>query len=199
MDPFTLGTVGIAAGAASGGLGAISSLMSGDANASAYKYKSGLALMNQRINKQNASWAIEAGDTNAMLTGLKSRQTIGSTKVHQSGSGFDVNSGSSADVRETQGETAAFDQETIRYDAKKTAYGYEAKAASDEAESHMMDAAASNAKTAGVIGAASSILGAASSVSGKWMQGEQIGMWGNSNIGTFDPDNYGKAPKWSRG
>lgn len=201
MDPFSataLGGLGMAASAGGGVLSAFGSLMSGDANASAYRYKSGLALMNQRINKQNASWASEAGETNAMESGLKSRQDIAGTKVHQAGSGFDVNSGTASEVRDTQGKTAEFDENMIRYDASKTAYGYEAKASADEAESHMMNAAADNASKAGKIGAFTSILGGASSVSSKWLQGSQI--WGGAtgSVGTFDPDNYGKAPNWSR-
>lgn len=201
MDPASataLSTVALGTSAGGGVLGAFGSLMSGDANADAYKYKAGLALMNQRINKQNASWALEAGETNAMESGLKSRQEIGSTKVHQAGSGFDVNSGTASEVRDTQGKTAEFDENMIRYDASKTAYGYEAKAAADEAESHMDLAAADNASKAGKINAFSSILGAASSVSSKWLQGSQIWGGASGSIGTFDPDNYGKAPNWSR-
>lgn len=198
MDPVSLGAIGIASGVASGGLGAVGSLMSGDANAGAYKYKSGLALMNQRINKQNASWATEAGETNAMESGLKSRQDIAGTKVHQAGSGFDVNSGTAASVRDTQGKVAEFDENMIRYDASKTAYGYEAKASADEAESRMDLAAADNASKAGKINAFSSILGGASSVSSKWLQGSQLWGGASGSIGTFDPNNYGKAPNWSR-
>lgn len=183
MDPASssvLGTIGFGANVGGGILGALGALQTGDAQAGSYQYKAGLALMNQRINKQNAAWATEAGGINAMESGLKSGQEIAGTKVHQAGGGFDVNSGSNEAVRESQGEAAAFDQKMIRYDASKTAYGYEAKAASDEAEATMDIAAADNARKAGKIAAVSSILGAASSVSGKWMQGQQLGMWGGS-------------------
>ncbi len=186
-DPMTAMTA-ISMGASAGGalLGANSAVAEGESSAAMYRYKSGLALMNQRINKQNAAWATEAGGINAMESGLKSRQEIGGTKARQGASGFDVNTGTNEAVRESQGKAAAFDQDMIRYDASKTAYGYEAKAASDEAESKMMDAAAVNAKKAGRIKAISSILGGASSVASKWSQGSQLGMWGSGSSGGID-------------
>lgn len=190
MDPTSssaLGAIGLGANAGGSILSAFGALQSGEAQAGAYQYKAGLALMNQRINKQNASWATEAGGINAMESGLKSEQQIAGTKVHQAAGGFDVNSGSNEDVRGSQGEAALFDQKMIRYDASKTAYGYEAKAASDEAESTMDMAAADNARKGGKINAISSILGGASSVSSKWMQGRQIGMWNSDPTGVGGP------------
>lgn len=199
MDPATAG-ISLGLNAASGIMGAIGANAEGESNAAAYRYKAGLALMNQKINKQNADWAREAGGINAMEAGLKSRQEIGQTKVQQAASGFDVNRGSPAEVREAQGRAAAFDQEMIRYDASKTAYGYEAKAAADEAESRMMESAAQNARKAGRIKAFTSILGGASSVASKWSQGNLSGMFGgdSANIGVFDSNNYGAAPTWTR-
>lgn len=183
-DPLTMVSMGASAGGAI--IGAIGAGQSASASAGAYRYKAGLALMNQRINKQNAAWAREAGDINAMESGLKSRQGIGATKVQQAASGLDVNTGTGAQVREDQGAVAKFDQDMIRYDASKTAYGYEVKAATNEAEAHMMDAAASNAEKAGKLGILSSILGGASSVSSKWLQGQQLGMFSSkSNSSTL--------------
>lgn len=192
-DPAILGTMAIIGSAGSAITGAIGAGQSASASASAYKYKAGLALMNQRINKQNAAWAREAGDINAEISGVKSRQEIGATKVRQAASGLDVNTGTAAQVREDQGAVAKFDQDMIRYDASKTAYGYEAKAASDEAEAHMMEAAAKNAGKAGTLGIVSSILGGATSVASKWMQGQQLGVWGSSGGGGSNYDEMGNA------
>ena len=172
-----MGGIGIGTKVAGSIMGAVGADFSADASSEAYKYKAGIALMNQRISKQNAAWAREAGDINAEMSGIKSRQQIGGTKVHQAASGLDVNTGTAAQVREDQGAVAKFDQDMIRYDASKTAYGYEAKAAADEAEAQMDMAASSNAKKAGKLGVISSILGGASSVADKWLTGSEKGMW----------------------
>jgi len=51
-----------------------------------------VALLNTQINEQNASLARRL-EGKAEVEGLKSREAIASTKVVQSASGFDVNSG----------------------------------------------------------------------------------------------------------
>ena len=193
-DPFTA-SMAISAGASAGSgiLGAFGADAEGKANAAAYRYKAGLAMMNAKINKQNASWSREAGGVNAMESGLKSGQDIAGTKVRQAGSGFDVNTGSSAAVRESQGKAAAFDQDMIRYDASKTAYGYEVKAAADEAEAKMMNSAAEGAEKAGKLKMFSSILGSASSVAGKWSQFSSLSGNSGGNIGLFD-NGWGAPP-----
>lgn len=183
-DPGTMAAVGIGADIGKTIFGAFGASESSKAQAAQYKYKAGLALMNQKINKQNAAWAREAGDINAEISGVKSRQEIGGTKARQGASGLDVNTGTPAQVREDQGAVAKFEQDMIRYDASKTAYGYEAKAASDEAEANMMNAAARSAEKAGNLNIFSSILGGASSVAGKWMQWNSVAGGGSSGGGS---------------
>jgi len=41
----------------------------GQANAAAYRYKAGVALLNKQINEQNASWATQAGEAKPKLKG----------------------------------------------------------------------------------------------------------------------------------
>lgn len=173
MDPIT----GIALGTAIAGgvIGGIGASESGSANAAAYRYKAGVALINKQINEQNASWATQAGDTKAMISGLKSREAIASTKVVQSASGFDVNSGSNERVRETQTNVAQFDQNVIRWDAAKTAWGYESKSTTDVAESNLDKMAADQSEEAGFLGMMGSFISGAGNVSGKWMQGKSSG------------------------
>ena len=170
-----LGGIGMGASALGGILGAFGAESSAASSSAMYNYKAGLALMNQRINKQNAQWSLESGGINAMEAGLKASQEIGATKAAQGASGIDVNTGSAADTRKGQVAASEFDQNVIRFDAAKTAYGYEAKAAGDEAEANLDFMAASGAKTAGDIGAATSILGGATSVASKWTQGKTVG------------------------
>src|SRR6266436_1474395 len=119
-DPISAVAIGsMAATAAGAAISGIGSLTSGKANAAAYRYKAGVALLNKQINEQNASWATQAGGAKAEVEGLKSKQQIGETKVVQRASGFDVNTGSNKLVRDTQPAVAEYDQNVIRWDAAK--------------------------------------------------------------------------------
>ena len=173
MDPITAVTLAATVGGAV--VSGIGAAQSGQANAAAYRYKAGVALINKQINEQNASWATQAGDTKAMMSGLKSREAIASTKVVQSASGFDVNSGSNERVRDTQTNFAQFDQNVIRWDAAKTAWGYESKSTTDVAESNLDKMAADQSEEAGFLGMMGSFISGAGNVSGKWMQGKSSG------------------------
>ncbi len=179
VDPISAIAIGsmaaTAGGAAISGIGAEKS---GQANAAAYRYKAGVALLNKQINEQNASWATQAGGVKAEVEGLKSREAIASTKVVQSASGFDVNSGSNERVRESQSDVAQYDQNVIRWDAAKTAYGYETKATTDVAEANLDKMAADQSEEAGFLGMMGSFISGAGNVAGKWMQGKSVGAFG---------------------
>jgi len=175
-DPVTIGVMAATAGGAI--ISGIGAQKTGQANAAAYHYKAGVALLNKQINEQNASWAIQSGDTKAQVEGMKSREAIASTKVVQSGSGFDVNSGSNERVRDTQTDVAQFDQNVIRWDAAKTAYGYETKATTDVAEANLDQMAARTSEEAGELGMWGSFISGAGNVAGKWMQGSSAGAFG---------------------
>lgn len=178
VDPVTLGVAAIGSTIAGGVVGGLGAQESGQAQAAAYNYKAGVALINQQVNKQNAAWATQAGGTQAMEKGLQARQQIGQQKVVQAASGFDVNTGTGEKVREDMSSVSTFDQNVIRWDAAKTAYGYEVKATTDTAESNLDVLAAEQAKEAGTIGEITSFVNAGSSVSGKWLQGKSTGMFG---------------------
>src|SRR5258708_865153 len=175
-SPVGMASMGLqAVGGIVSGIGA---MQSADASANAYRYKAQVAQFNKQISEQNARWALDAGETSATESGLKSRQDIANTKVVQAASGFEVGGGTNEAVRDTQQEVAAFDQNVIRWDAKKTAYGYDVKAQTDQAEASIDLASADNAEKAGKFAMISSFLGAGSSVASKWSQGQTIGMWG---------------------
>lgn len=177
-----LGPWGALAGAVVGGaVGAFGSITAGNAAAAASKYKAGIAQLNTQISQQNANWSLESGDIKGMESGLQSGQQIAQTKVVQSGSGFDVTTGTNQTVRDTQTKAAQFDQNVIAWDASKTAWGFEAKAATDTAQANLDTMAAGTEKQAGEIGAVSSFLGGATSVASKWSQASQTGMTGGSS------------------
>src|SRR5882724_10198039 len=142
-DPVTLGTIGAVGSGIGGIISGVGAKQAAEAQASQYRYKAGVALLNKQINLQNANWAIESGDIKAEETGLKAGQEIAQTKTAQSASGFDVTGGTNEAVRDTQTKVASFDQNVIQWDAAKTSWGFESKAATDQAEATMDIAAAS--------------------------------------------------------
>lgn len=184
-DPITLGTLGMVASGASAGVGAIGSIMGGNANSAAYKYKAGMASIAEKVALQNAEMARAEGEVGASQAGMRYGQLAGKIKANQGASGVDVNSGSSVDVQKSQNLVARMDQRMIRQNAARKAYGFEVEAAGAKAEGAQATMASGNAKTAGLIGAFGSILGGVSSVSSKWLQGKTLGMWGDTGDQTL--------------
>lgn len=164
--------------AAGGVISALGAKESADAQAAAYRYKAGVAMLNKQINEQNAAWSVQAGGLQGIQYGRKVAQEIANTKVAQSGTNLDINSGSPARVRQTQTDVAQFDENVIQWNTSKTAYGYETKANTDLAEAELDKQAASQQEIAGDIAMTTSFINAGSNVASKWMQGKTAGMWG---------------------
>lgn len=167
-------------------------------------YQQGVALVNKQIAEQNADYAREVGEVEAQQSGMKTHAEISSFMASRGASGVDVNTGSSADVKESMVELGNYDQTLIRANASKVAYGYEVEATQDEAQagvygmtSDLEKEQSKNAMTAagiaqqaipleqqamgvaaqaGTIGAVSSLAGATASVASKWIQGGQAGL-----------------------
>lgn len=158
------------------------SLFGGNAQAQMYQYQAGIAQMNSQIAKQNADYAIAAGEVSAQQSGMKTAQQIGQTVAQQGAGGLAVGSGSNARVVESEREVGQEDQALVRANAAKTAYGYEVTAAQDTAQGQLFQSAASNAKTAGDISALGSLISGAGSVSSKWLQASQMGVPGFSVV-----------------
>ena len=189
-DPVTLGTIGLASSGASGALGVFSSLMGGGAKADAYKYQSSMAWQNAAIAKQNQKYALDVGEQQAEKQGIAGAAQAGQIKAGQAASGVDVNTGSAKEVQTSQHLVSQMDLNTIREKAAKTAYDFSVQATNYENQAKGLNKAASNARTEGVLGAVSSFIGTVGSVSSKWMQGQQLGMWGKggTSSGSFGPD-----------
>lgn len=194
-DPVSLGVsaaVGIGGSLLSGVIGAKGAEQSAQAQAAAYQYKAGVALLNKQINTTNASWAIQAGGIRSEEAGMTAGQQIGETKVVQAASGIDVTSGTNQRVRDAQETVSRFDENVISWDAAKTAWGFESKAATDEAEANLDIMASHTAKEAGDISALSSYISAGTSVASKWYQASSSGVFSkagaslsNLNIGNL--------------
>ena len=189
-DPVTLGTIGLASSGASGALGIFGSLFGGSAKADAYKYQSSMAWQNAAIAKQNQKYALDIGEQQAEKAGIAGAAQAGQIKAAQGASGVDVNSGSAKQVQDSQHLVSQMDLNTIREKAAKTAYDFSVQATNYENQARGYDKAASNAKTEGILGAVSSFIGTVGSVSSKWLQGQQLGMWGKggTSSGSFGPD-----------
>jgi len=197
-DPVTLGTIGLASSGASGALRIFSSLMGGGAKADAYKYQSSMAWQNAAIAKQNQKYALDIGEQQAEKQGIAGAAQAGQVKAGQAASGVDVNTGSAKEVQTSQHLVSQMDLNTIREKAAKTAYDFSVQATNYENQAKGYSKAASNAKTEGVLGAVSSFIGTVGSVSSKWLQGNQLGMWGNGG-GSLSKPGPDPLTEWEYG
>jgi alkanesulfonate monooxygenase SsuD/methylene tetrahydromethanopterin reductase-like flavin-dependent oxidoreductase (luciferase family) len=167
-DPVTLAVIGMTATAIGGGVSAYGAYSSGKAQQQMYNYQSGVALANQQIAKQNADYALQAGESKAQVAGLTERFQEGKTKAQQGAGNLDVGSGSAMDVRASEHEIGQEDQAVIRAGAAKTAYGYGVEAYQEETKSQLDIMAGKNSAKAGAISATGTLLGTAGSVASKW-------------------------------
>ena len=171
------GTVGLGATLAGGVMQAMGASKQGDAQQSMYNYRAQVAKINADINRQNASWARDKGEREAVQYGMKAAQQRGAIMTAQAASGLDVNTGSAAQVRESQQKITTMDTAQIRSNAAKIAYDYETKAVMDENQATLDTKTGEYAKEASQYKVAESILGTVSTVSSKWQQGRSTGLW----------------------
>lgn len=186
-DPTQIGQIGLGATGAGSILSAGGALSSGIASSNMYQYQAGIAKLNQQIDAQNEEFARQTGEAQAQQFGIRAGQQMGQIKASQASAGFDVRSGSDAQVRASQRTLNSLDTDIIRSNAAKTAYGYQLQGTIAGAQASMYSSAASNALAAGVIGAGSSILGGVGSVSSMWLKGQQTGLFGaggDQSLGT---------------
>lgn len=171
-----------------GALKAFGEMQAGDAKASELKYKAAVSRLNKQIAEQNSEYALASGEQAAARKGLETMFVLGRQTVAQAANGFDVNSGTNVEVRESTQRLGYMDQGVIREEAGRKAYGYRIKAASEEAEAQASELAAANVKKASRIQAISTILGSAGSVASKWYQGSQSFGGASSGVTTYGSD-----------
>lgn len=195
--PAVLGAISIGSTVLGGIMGAKGAKDQGKAQSEALLYQAGISDWNAKINKQNAIYARDAGDTESRIAGQKTAQQVGLIRATQGASGLDVNTGTQLKVQEGQAKVGAADVAQIRANAARRAFGYETEATSNEMQSGLLRQQASNAKKAGKTNAIASILGTAGSVASKWTQAKSVGLFSDSKseIGYFD-NGYDAAPVW---
>lgn len=179
-DPATLALVSLGASGASSSLGFFGALSEGKAKSNMYSYQAGVAQMNEKIALENRDYALYAGEKEAVRYGMKASQRAGAIRAGQGASGVRVDTGSAADVAESDAKIASMDLATIRQNAARTAYGYSVEATNERAKSGLYSMAASEAKRGGKMKAVASLISGVSSVSSKWMQGNQAGLFAQS-------------------
>ena len=187
-DPFTMAAVSTGVSVGGGALKAFGEMQAGEAKASEFKYKAAVSRLNKQIAEQNSEYALSSGDQAAGRKGLETMFVLGRQTVAQAANGFDVNSGTNVEVRESTQRLGYMDQGVIRDEASRKAYGFRIKAASEETEAKASELAAENVKKASKIQAFSTILGTAGSVAGKWYQGSQSFGSASQGITTYGPD-----------
>ena len=180
-SPTTIGEVGLGSTVVGSALSAYGAYSQGQATSRMYGYQANMARINSQIALQNADYARNQGEQQAVIAGRQGAQQLGGIRAAEGASGLNVNSGSAKDVQTSQQGTTALNLTQIRSNAAKTAYNYDVQSTQDISQAGLYDLAASNALTAGDLGAASSIIGGAGSVSSKWLQGNQQGLWGNAS------------------
>jgi hypothetical protein len=136
-----------------------------------------VAKINADINRQNAAWSRDKGETEALQYGMKAGQQRGAITAAQAASGLDVNTGSAVKVRESQQKITNMDNEQIRSNAAKIAYDYETKAYADENQATLDIMSGKQAKEASKFKVLESVIGTVSGVSSKWQQGQTTGLW----------------------
>ena len=149
-----------------------------------------MAMYNAAIAKQNEKYSLDVGEQQAVKQGIAGAAQAGQIKAAQGASGVDVNYGSAKEVQTSQHLVSQMDLNTIRERAAKTAYDFSVQAVNYENQAKGYNKAASNARTESVLGAVSSFIGSAGSVASKWMQGQQLGLWGKGDLakgGEYDP------------
>lgn len=189
MDPATIGAIGIGSTILGGLTGAAAATQTAQAQYQQNQYQAHVAQINQQIYLQDADYARQQGSQSAMQYGISAGQQIAQTKAAQASSGFDVNTGSAAQVRQSESTVANMNLDQIRSNAALTAYNYDVQATAAGNQSTLYQMAGQNAVTAGQLGVTSSIIGTASSVSTKWLQASSLGMYsgggslgGNNNL-----------------
>jgi hypothetical protein len=148
-------------GTAGGLVKAYGDIEGGLATKNASNYAAQVAANNAAIATQNADYTEKSGRVQAEAVSLKGAAQAGKIKAGQAASGVDVNTGSAADVQESQREVSKVDTETSLSNAELQAYGYRTQATNFEAQSELDKAEAKQGEEAGYIGAAGDLLSAA--------------------------------------
>lgn len=176
MDPMTLAAIGIGTTIAGGAVKTAGDLFGGQASGKMYEYQAGLARQRSQVAEQNARYALQTGESEALTLGYRTGQIVGQERAGQGAGNLNVSGGSAAAVRASQTKVGQMSESNIRTTAARRAYGYEVESASDIAQANLDSTASATSRTSSYYDAGASVLGTASSVASKWSQASQAGI-----------------------
>lgn len=162
------------------------------AAAEAQRYQMQVANNNAISAQQNAAYERARAANEAEIQDQKSRSTMGAQLAGLAASGFDVNTGSAVDIRDSTKKLSRLDNLSVRQAGELSAREFDQQSRNDKASAALYGAGADNsmreasfrrsqgsdAKTAGYLGAFSSLLGTAASVGTKWNSYKSAGVKG---------------------
>lgn len=154
--------------AVSAGVGAIGAISSATAASNNANFQAQVASNNAIAARNNATYALKAGEAKTQAVGLRAAQQGGAIKAAQAANGVDVNSGSAVDVQTSAREQGDLDEATTEHNAALQAYGYRTQATNFDAQAQLDKSAASSDLTGGFLNAGAGLLSSASSISTKW-------------------------------
>lgn len=176
MCPGTLALLGAASAAGGALAGGVSS-----GNAAAYQAQ--VARQNATTEQQNAERAASATSAQVNEAGLKARAQDAGVKAAAAANGVDVNTGSAADVSESQRRLGAIDVANVGERGAETTYGYETSAVGDRAQAQLDQSQVGADYLGGALKAGGSLLSAAPDMPSPfgWM-GKNIDISGLSSM-----------------
>lgn len=172
-----LPAIAMAASVIGTGLSAVGQIQSAQAQSAAANYQAEVARVNQQIQQQNAAYERQKGDVEAQQQDMKNKAAMGSLEAAQGASGFDMNTGSSLDTRESARKLGRLDTLTVRNNAERRAHEFDIAAMNQGAQANLYTAQGKTSQMAGYLGAATSLIGGVSSVSDKWLKFQNAGLF----------------------
>ena len=158
---FVLSLVGAVVGAAG-------AAQQGQAYATSDRYQAQIARNNTFMANQNAKWATQFGEVGATQESMKARGEIGQMKANAGAEGIDVNTGSTALVRDAATLVSNVNAETVKSNTAREAYGYTVQGVDYATQATLDDQAAKDAIAAGNLAAFGTLLSGASSSFGQY-------------------------------
>lgn len=146
---------------ASGVVGGISAVQSGNAKAAQYEYQAKVAQNNAKIAETNAAQERQSGLEEARLQRIKTLQTIGSQQAGLAAGNVDITSGTALDTIEDTATMGELDALMIEYNAERQAQNYEQTAANYRNQANLDYMASRNASKEGKYNAWSTALSSA--------------------------------------
>ena len=152
MCVATLAIAGAVAGAAG-------SIMGGISQANAAHYQAQVAANNALIEKQNAAYAASAGSAKTEQAGFQARAQLAQVRAGEAANGLDVNSGTPADVQESEHEIGDLNTHTVANNSALQVYGYQTQAVNYQAQSAADEAQVGGDIAGGVLGGIGKLAG----------------------------------------